>query len=87
MSVLVVFVDGVAAAGVAGLVLHGVAVFLVRQLLVRAAAEALLRGAQLLVRMRQKIRRKLLDLTESKMLLLLWAQRVRVVVAHSCVIY
>lgn len=86
MSILVVLVRGIATTGVARLVLHRVAVLLI-QLLVRAAAEALLGGAQVLVRMCQEIGGKLLDLAQSEMLLLLRAERVRVVVAHGCVIY
>ena len=83
----VVLLEGVAAAGAASLFLQGAALFWVRQLLVRVAAEALLGGTLVLFRVRQEVRGQLLDLAVSKMLRLLWAERGRVVFVHSCLIY
>lgn len=84
--------EGISTAGVASFILHRVVDLDIVQLLVGAAAEALLRGAQVLVRMRQKVRRKWLpgpialrNLARPEVLLLLWTKRVRDVVIH-CVV-
>lgn len=82
LGLFVVFLEGVSAARAASLLLQGAAMLLVLHLLVRAAAQALLGGALVLLRMCQKVRWQLLDLAEPKVLLLLWTERVRVVVIY-----